>query len=633
MRYNRSLFIVLCLIMSCATNAMADVSIRIVSFGDSTTFEDPSFKEIPPGGGPETPIVSYSTYLSQDLPGRQLSNGQTIGSATVINKGVSGNNTTQAKARFNQDVLAQNPNIVIIQFGWNDQAPKKWGETTPPGEIDKSPRVDLVTYRNNLEYMVSRLVQANIRVIMMTPDPGRWRGYNYFHAEDPYVGYDPQHPEDKSWKWGYNTRLEDYCEAVRGLAATNNVELLDVHSLFRAYDAVDGQDVDDLYRKTTRFPNPYLIPVSNPPEWLPAGDGVHPASVGHRFIADALLDQITSPVPEPGTVGLLASAALAFFMHYSRHIIKPLALQHPKLTRRGFLGQTIATTAGTVMGTAVLCQSTPRTASAADTQQATGGWQIGCWTRPWAKYDYHVAMDAVAEAGFTYISFTGAKTKTGRVIAPATPIAEAVRTGEEAKKRGLKISYVYGGGLPLHEGPDSLRKMIDNCAAARGRYVVIAHIGSAKHLQHNCKVIASCCDYAAEKNVGLVIKPHGGLNATGILCRQAIEKVGHKNFTLLYDPGNVCYYSDGKIDPIADATTTGGLVTGMSVKDFKHPKQVDLTPGSGQIDFAAVMKQLRKGGFTHGPLAIECLAPGSPEKTLKEARKARQFVEDLIDAA
>ena len=330
MRLDPLSFAGLCLVLTFTPNAAADVSIKIVSFGDSTTFEASSFKEIPHGGGPETPIVSYSTYLSLDLPGKTLPNGQAIANATVLNKGVSGSNTTQARARFSYEVLAQNPDIVIVQFGWNDQAPKNWGSSTPPEEIDKSPRVDLATYGDNLQYMISSLVQANIRVIMMTPDPGRWRGYNYRYAEDPYVGYDPQHPEDQSWKWGSNTRLEDYCDVVRGLAATNNVELVDVHGLFREYDAADGQDVDDLYRKTTSFPDPYLIPGSNPPEWLPAGDGVHPGSNGHRFIADALLQQITSPVPEPGMIGLLASAVSAFFVVYSLQSIRRRIVCCPK---------------------------------------------------------------------------------------------------------------------------------------------------------------------------------------------------------------------------------------------------------------------------------------------------------------
>ena len=239
-------------------------------------------------------------------------------------------------------------------------------------------------------------------------------------------------------------------------------------------------------------------------------------------------------------------------------------------------------------------------------------------------------MDAIAEAGFKYIAFTGAKTKSGRVIAPTTPIDEASQIGEEAVKRGLQITYVYGGGLPLDEGPDSLRKMIDNCAVAGAWSASIAHIGNREQLDGNCRVIADCCDYAAEANVSIVVKPHGGLNGTGPLCRQAVEKVGHKNFSILYDPGNILYYSDGKLDPVDDAATVDGLVTGMCVKDYKHPKQVMLTPGTGQIDYPAVMKRLKQGGFTHGVLAIECLDPGTLPETLAEAIKARKFVEELV---
>jgi sugar phosphate isomerase/epimerase len=298
---------------------------------------------------------------------------------------------------------------------------------------------------------------------------------------------------------------------------------------------------------------------------------------------------------------------------------------HSKLTRRGFLGRTLATAAGS----ALIGASTRAAAAAAAAARPASGWQIACWTRPWAQYEYRVAMDAVAEAGFKFIAFTGAKTKSGRVIAPDTPIDEASRVGEEAAKRGLQITYVYGGDLPLHEGPDGLRKMIDNCAAAGGWSVSLAHIGSEAELDGNCRVIAGCCDYAAEKNVEIVIKPHGGLNGTGPLCRQAVEKVGHKNFSILYDPGNILYYSGGKLNPVEDAATVDGLVTGICIKDYKHPKEVMLTPGTGRIDFAAVMKRLKKGGFTYGVLAIECLAPGTLPETLKQAIKARKFVEKL----
>jgi hypothetical protein len=105
--------------------------------------------------------------------------------------------------------------------------------------------------------------------------------------------------------------------------------------------------------------------------------------------------------------------------------------------------------------------------------------------------------------------------------------------------------------------------------------------------------------------------------------------VGHKNFRIWYDPGNIFYYSDGKLDPVDDAATVDGLVVGICIKDYKHPKNVAVTPGTGQVDFPAVLARLKQGGFTGGPLIVECLEPGDLKKTFTEARKAREFLEEL----
>lgn len=294
-------------------------------------------------------------------------------------------------------------------------------------------------------------------------------------------------------------------------------------------------------------------------------------------------------------------------------------------TRRRFLGRALAA------GAAGLAVSQLGAATATDGPPylQDRGWLVGCWTRPWAKEDYRVAMDAIAEAGFQYIALTGAKTKTGRVIAPAATLEESQQVGEEARKRGLTITNVYGGGVSLHPGGESLRKMIDNCAAAGAWSVLLAHMGNEETFRESCKTVADCCDYAAEKQVVIVLKPHGGTTGTGPQLRRAVELVHHENFTLMYDPGNIYFYSDGQIDPVEDCAGLDGLVTGMSVKDYRHPKNVALTPGTGQVDFPALMARLGKGGFTHGPLVIETLTPGDSDHTLKEAKRARRFVQEL----
>jgi sugar phosphate isomerase/epimerase len=54
------------------------------------------------------------------------------------------------------------------------------------------------------------------------------------------------------------------------------------------------------------------------------------------------------------------------------------------------------------------------------------------------------------------------------------------------------------------------------------------------------------------------------------------------------------------------------------------------TPGTGVVNFPKVLARLKRGGFTGGPLVIECLAPGNLPQLLAEAKKARTFVETLV---
>ena len=296
-----------------------------------------------------------------------------------------------------------------------------------------------------------------------------------------------------------------------------------------------------------------------------------------------------------------------------------------ELSRRDFLGHSLR------LGAVGLAASYP----AVSTMASAAGerWQIGCYTRPWAKYDYRVALDAIAEAGFKYAGLMTAKSKNNLVISVATTLEEAEQVGREARKRGLKIPSVYGGGIPVNKsleaGIEDLRKLIDNCVACGAGNLMMGGIGNEKLFKVYYKAIAECCDYAAEKGLGISVKPHGGLNATGPQCRKTIEMVNHKNFRIWYDPGNIYYYSDGKRDPVDDAATVDGLVVGMCIKDYKHPKKVDLTPGTGMVDFPAVMARLKQGGFTGGPLVVECLEPGDLQQTLAEAKKVRQFLEKL----
>lgn len=314
-------------------------------------------------------------------------------------------------------------------------------------------------------------------------------------------------------------------------------------------------------------------------------------------------------------------------------------IQHTTMTRRSFVSGVLCGGAMTLAGERRL-DGAERTAVL-----PKGQYEAGIYTRPWGQYEYRVALDAIAAAGFKQAGLMTAKAEQGNLVLSAdTTPDQAAAIGEEVRRRGLQVPSVYGGGIPvaksLEAGIAGMRRLIDNCVAVGAKSLLMGGIGQEKLYEAYYKAIAETCGYAAEKGLPITVKPHGGLNATGPQCRQCVEMVGHKNFSLWYDPGNIYFYSDGELNPAEDAATVDGLVTvGLSIKDFDRPlkdgkptRTVAITPGTGKVDFRKVLAVLKRGGFTSGYLVIECLAEGdgSLPAILAEAKKARQFVEDLI---
>lgn len=311
-------------------------------------------------------------------------------------------------------------------------------------------------------------------------------------------------------------------------------------------------------------------------------------------------------------------------------------------SRRDFLDRSLKTCVA--LGSLTLASGAPF----ARPRPQNDNWKVGIYTRPWHNYDYRVSFDAIVEAGYRHIGLMSHRPegseRPGSIIGIETTPKEALAVARELESRNLQVPSVWGGGLPVKEslqaGIDGMKKLIDNCAAVGARSVLMGGTGRKELADLYYRAIAENCDYAAENGVIVNIKPHGGTNTTGPQCRQLIESVGHDNFTLWYDPGNIYYYTDGELDPVEDSKTVNGLVqNGMSVKDFtmtrengEARKEVMLTPGEGWVDFPKVMANLVQGGFTSGDLVVECvsLGDGSLSFIAKEARKAREFVEQLV---
>lgn len=205
-------------------------------FGDSTTAHRPGAVE-----------KVTSVRLDEAL--------QSIGSSlSVYNAGIGGNTTRDALKRFESDVLAHRPRVVVIGFGINDAAVDVWKK--PPATES---RVPLAEYRGNLRAIAKMAGEAGAKVIFQSPNPLRWTS----RLRDLY-GKPPYDPDSES---GFDEPvLESYREAMRELASELSVPLLDVPRVWAAALAEKGGSVDA-----------FLL------------DGMHPNDAGHEATAAALL--------------------------------------------------------------------------------------------------------------------------------------------------------------------------------------------------------------------------------------------------------------------------------------------------------------------------------------------------------
>ena len=224
------------LLFALAASSPTGRPIVLVAFGDSTT-------------AVRNNLEVYATLLEKGLPTKGIQ-------ARVFNAGVGGNNTDDARLRFQTDVLNRNPDVVILQFGINDSAIDVWKQ--PPAD---QPRVPLKQYESNLRYFITSLKKRGVNVLLMTPNPLRWT--SRLKALYDKAPYEPQNPD------GMNQLLRLYTQTARKVALTEKVTLVDVAKAFEHYADDGRQSMDDL-----------LL------------DGMHPNQQGHQLIADLLSPRI-----------------------------------------------------------------------------------------------------------------------------------------------------------------------------------------------------------------------------------------------------------------------------------------------------------------------------------------------------
>jgi sugar phosphate isomerase/epimerase len=288
------------------------------------------------------------------------------------------------------------------------------------------------------------------------------------------------------------------------------------------------------------------------------------------------------------------------------------------MNRRAFLQHTFLGGAATALGLSPSVRAAVR-------------WPIGCFNRPWTTWSFDDALTQIKAAGY---QSTGLLTRTKEepfIASDATPEYLA-RLKQRIAGSGLtaNMGALHSRhNIPLDESITEVRRQIENASALALPYVLSFGVDKPEEYAHYYKVMSDAAAFAQERRIKLVMKPHGGGSGASSEIMAALKAVGHPNFKIWYDAGNIIYYT-GK-DPIEELKPIAQHVTGFCAKDCGAVKgDVMIQFGTGKVDFAAVFTTLKSAGFD-GPIMVECCKVGATAaETMANARANREFLENVL---
>ena len=255
-------------------------------------------------------------------------------------------------------------------------------------------------------------------------------------------------------------------------------------------------------------------------------------------------------------------------------------------------------------------------------------WTLGCFIRPWTLEKLHAtfdqALDGIKAAGCNVM---GLLTRTpGEPFAGSDATPEYLATlKERIARRGLKANMAAvrtKNDLALEAQIQDMRRQIDNAKTLGVEFLLTFGVDKPEQEANYLALMRDAAPYAAERNLKLVLKPHGGSSGAAAEIQRTISAVKHSNFKIWFDAGNIIYYT-GK-DPLEQLKPIAAQVTGFCAKDCdKQNGEVWLPFGKGKVDFPAVFAELQRAGF-NGPVMIECCAPGDNSEAMVQGVSANR---------
>ena len=256
--------------------------------------------------------------------------------------------------------------------------------------------------------------------------------------------------------------------------------------------------------------------------------------------------------------------------------------------------------------------------------------RLGCMNRPWWELTLDQALTAIAGTGFTMVEFCAQQGR--HLIRPDSTEQELAQLRRQLDAAGLTFDMISTGPdftAPVADAVAEYEKIIAGVAQLGGKYLLSCGVMDESLYDKYYQILRLACDIAAAHDIEMQLKPHGGVGATADGLLAALDLVDRPNFSISYDPGNILYYTG--LPPEDDLPKIAARVKSICIKDERGGVHgdVDITPGSGDVDFNIIFAILRDAGFT-GPGWIECVGGTTPDEINTEARKAKAFVEDVL---
>lgn len=301
-----------------------------------------------------------------------------------------------------------------------------------------------------------------------------------------------------------------------------------------------------------------------------------------------------------------------------------------RLTRRSFLK----------IGTAALGATLAPSARAEEKKPSPTQFQIACMTLPYNQFPLQRALEGIKSAGYEYVAW-GTSHREGEgaqrtpVVAADAPPAKAKELGQRCRDLGLEPLMMFSTIYPERDGAlEVLTNRLKQAAAADlPQVLTFGHTkgGNRKLWIERFRKLAPI---AADLNVMLVVKQHGGSTGTGEACAEITREVDHPHIKVNYDAGNVMDYLN--VDPIPDIQKCADEVRSFCIKDHRNfPKDQDCGPGLGEIDHYRLLHPVANTGRKM-PLCCENIfapvvpRPADPAGVDALARRARVFLETVV---